>query len=195
MSIFEFAPPVTSADQRVERFRSVYDSSYPDIEAYCRRRLGSDRAADAVSETFLTAWRRFDDVPADRSARLWLFGVARRVVANQLRTTSRQDKLHLRLVEQPTTQQPGADVMADSMLEQSPFVQALAMLSPDDAEVLRLVAWEELSHADAGVVLDCSANAVGVRMHRARQRLADALAQIPNQIDQTSHLTNEQNHD
>jgi RNA polymerase sigma-70 factor (ECF subfamily) len=37
------------------------------------------------------------------------------------------------------------------------------------------VLWEELSHAEAAEVLGCSVNAVGVRLHRAKARLRDAL--------------------
>ncbi|WP_432950312.1 RNA polymerase sigma factor [Kribbella sp. CA-253562] len=42
------------------------------------RRVGSpDDAADVFAETMLVAWRRIDEVPADETARLWLYGVAR----------------------------------------------------------------------------------------------------------------------
>lgn len=176
----ETEPAVTTADDRVARFGAIYDANYADIDAYCRRRTAQAQAADAVSETFLTAWRRFDDMPTGESARLWLFGVARRVIANQQRSTNRRDRLHLRLVDQPhTTAAP-----ADAHLDAEPVVEALASLSTDDAEVLRLVAWEGLSHAEAGVVLDCTANAIGVRVHRARQRLARAL-ETNEQTDRT----------
>ncbi len=179
MSILEITPTVTTSDQRTERFRSVYDESFADIDAYCRRRLDATSANDAVSEVFLTAWRRFDDMPDGSAARLWLFGVARNVIANQRRSAGRQNQLHLRLVEDHAVTRP-EQAAVDGALNGPPVVEALAMLSPDDAEVLRLVAWEELSHADAGVVLGCSANAVGVRVHRARQRLADALSTLSN---------------
>jgi RNA polymerase sigma-70 factor, ECF subfamily len=37
------------------------------------------------------------------------------------------------------------------------------------------VLWEELSHSEAGRVLDCSANAVAIRVHRAKGRLREVL--------------------
>lgn len=49
---------------------------------------------------------------------------------------------------------------------------ALERLRPVDAEMLRLATWEELSHGEIAVIFRCSVNAVGVRLHRARQRLA-----------------------
>jgi DNA-directed RNA polymerase specialized sigma24 family protein len=45
-------------------------------------------------------------------------------------------------------------------------------LGEQDREVLRLVAWDGLSSAQAGEVLGCSAGAARHRLHRARRRLA-----------------------
>jgi RNA polymerase sigma-70 factor (ECF subfamily) len=49
-------------------------------------------APDVVAETFLVAWRRLDDVPADPLP--WLYGVARRVLAR----LSERDRETLMLV-------------------------------------------------------------------------------------------------
>ncbi|MGP3918590.1 RNA polymerase sigma factor [Nonomuraea sp. 10N515B] len=76
---------------RKQRFEVIYVANYADILAYVRRRIDShDDAADALAETFTTAWRRLDDIPEGREARLWLFGVARRVLANDRRAESRR---------------------------------------------------------------------------------------------------------
>jgi RNA polymerase sigma-70 factor (ECF subfamily) len=52
---------------------------------------------------------------------------------------------------------------------------AFAELSENDREVLRLVAWEGLSLAEAATVLGCSAIAARVRFHRAKSGLAARL--------------------
>jgi RNA polymerase sigma-70 factor (ECF subfamily) len=52
---------------------------------------------------------------------------------------------------------------------------ALARLRPGDAEVLQLAVWEQLSHVQIAVVLECSVNAVGIRLHRARKAFAEEL--------------------
>ena len=162
-------------DEPVERFRALYEAHYGDVLAYCRRRA-PDVAEDAVAETFTVAWRRLDDVPPGHEARLWLYGTARRVLANQHRSGRRADRLHLRLVR---AARPAAEWPADEIdrSDVEPVMAALSTLKPDDQEVLRLVAWEELSHADAAVVLGCSVNAVAIRVHRARERLEEAIRQ------------------
>jgi DNA-directed RNA polymerase specialized sigma24 family protein len=55
----------------------------------------------------------------------------------------------------------------------------MSQLSSKDQELLRLVLWEELSHSEAGEVLGCSANAVAIRLHKARRRLRAQMERQP----------------
>ncbi|MFB4278276.1 MULTISPECIES: RNA polymerase sigma factor [unclassified Nonomuraea] len=158
---------------RKQRFEEIYTAYYPDILAYIRRRAGSpDDAADALAETFTTAWRRLDDVPPGHAARLWLYGVARRVLANGRRAESRRSELVERLGRQlagwaEASEEPGAGF--DGVRE------AFARLSPDDREVLALAGWEGLGSDEIATVLGCSRGAARLRLHRARKRLARQL--------------------
>src|SRR5699024_1870713 len=54
--------------------------------------------------------------------------------------------------------------------------EALQALSVDDRELVTLAAWEGLTAAQIGTVMGLSANAVRVRLHRARGRLRKILA-------------------
>lgn len=82
-----------------EQFRRLFDAHFDDLWRYARRRCASRADADDITaQVFAVAWRRRGEVP-DTAARLWLFGVARYVVANHRRTAERQRQLHLRLVE------------------------------------------------------------------------------------------------
>jgi RNA polymerase sigma factor (sigma-70 family) len=157
---------------RQQRFEVIYAANYADILAYIRRRTEShDDAADALAETFTTAWRRLDDVPDGRAARLWLFGVARRVLANGRRAESRRSELVERLGRQLAVwaEQAEPDGDHDGVRE------VFARLSPDDREVLALAGWEGLGSDEIAAVLDCSRNAARLRLHRARKRLAKQL--------------------
>ncbi len=70
-------PQAADPDERRRRFEAVYAANFGPMLGYVLRRTGSgDDAADVVAETFLTAWRRLDDVPPGDRARLWLYGVA-----------------------------------------------------------------------------------------------------------------------
>jgi RNA polymerase sigma-70 factor (ECF subfamily) len=53
--------------------------------------------------------------------------------------------------------------------------EAMARLRPDEAELLRLWAWEQLGPAEIAAVLDLTPNAVSIRLHRAREKLREIL--------------------
>lgn len=157
----------SGADRRL-RFEALAGRVYEPLQRYARRRTDPDTADDVVADALLVAWRRLDDVPPDAEL-AWCYGVARRCLANQRRGRDR----HLRLVDRIAAQ-PGPREPADGPLD-AELGAALATLGDDDRELLRLWAWERLEPRELAVVLDVSANAVSLRLQRARRRLADAL--------------------
>src|SRR5919198_4479587 len=84
--------------ERRRRFEELFGAYSDDIVAYCRWRAapGAD-PRDAVADVFLAAWRRLDDVPEGDAARVWLYATARRVLANQRRSTRRRAALAERI--------------------------------------------------------------------------------------------------
>lgn len=153
-----------------DRFEAVYDAYYPAIHQYAVRRIRSpDDVADVISETFLTAWRRIGDVPEGERALLWLYGVARRVLANQQRGTSRRAVLADRLRDELIADRPATPVDLE-------YVRAAFDQLPErDREVLALACWEGLTSEQIAKVVGCTAIAARTRLHRARKRLAAAL--------------------
>lgn len=171
-----------SDNSREERFRSLYDAAYPRIMAYAARRVRSpDDALDVVSETFVTVWRRLDDVPDDEGAIAWIYGVARRVLANHYRGDDRKQRLSERL---RSTRRIGEALEPDF----TAVHDALAALSTQDRELLQLIAWDELDNAEAAPVLGVSPGTVAVRLHRARTRLAKELVQHGLHSEKTSNV-------
>jgi RNA polymerase sigma-70 factor (ECF subfamily) len=153
-----------------DSFRAVWHAHYADILAFCMRRLGDrQEAADAAADTFLIAWRRSAEVPDN--VRPWLFGVALKVMANRRRGQRRRGALATRLGS--VTAQPFA-APPDELPGEA--LAAFRELSPADQEVLSLVAWEELTPAEAAAVLEIPVARFSVRLHRAKRRLRDNLA-------------------
>jgi RNA polymerase sigma-70 factor (ECF subfamily) len=160
-----------------DRFEALFEAHHRALLAYAARRSPTIAdAEDVVAEVFLVAWRRLDDVPAGDEARLWLYGVARNTVGNQRRGRTRRVRLQTRLEQ--TADRPPAAAPAPPP-ETEPVLDALSRLSPSDQELLRLVAWEELSHAEIAEVMGISVNAVAIRLHRARARFEQALVKGP----------------
>jgi RNA polymerase sigma factor (sigma-70 family) len=169
-----------SRDARVARFESFYEAHYLEISGYVRRRTADHEAGDVVGQIFMVAWRRLDRIPSPPEDRLWLFGVARRCVADSRRSTLRRLRLHTRLAQQPL---PAAPLSEEDDAAHVRIRTAMSNLRPSDREVLQLVLWEELSHYEAATVLGCSVNAVEIRYRRARQRLRGALAEASADVE------------
>ncbi len=123
----------------------------------CAGSASPEDAADIVAETMLVAWRRIDDVPADGTARLWLYGVARRVLANHRRGQVRRDRLAERMRLQLVEVTPDLTSLADS---NAVIRDGLAQLSDDDRELIMLTAWDGLDPREAAVVLGVPARTV-----------------------------------
>ncbi|WP_232828876.1 RNA polymerase sigma factor [Kribbella monticola] len=155
------------------RFRELFESHFRELLGYALRRSGSpDDAADVVAETMLVAWRRVDEVPVDGTARLWLYGVARRVLANHRRGVLRRDRLGERLRLRLREATSDLTELVDS---QTAVRQAMDQLSDTDRELIRLTSWEDLDPKEAAVVLGVPARVVRTRLHRARSRLKKLL--------------------
>lgn len=161
------------SDDRRRRFEEIYSANRAQILGYALRRTADPQdAADVLAETFLTAWRRLDAVPAGGQARLWLYGVARRVLANHHRGERRRSALATDLGSRLRADLPGHDLAGDDL---AGVAAAFRSLPEADRELLSLVGWEGLGHGEIATVLGCSRNAVRIRLHRARRRFARAL--------------------
>lgn len=147
---------------------------YEPLQRYARRRTDADTAEEVVADALLVAWRRLDDVPAD-GALPWCYRVAANCLANRRRSAQRSASLVARIgTLDPPRPVDGPDAPPDPELH-----AALATLPAEDQELLRLWAWERLGPRELAVVLDVTPNAVSLRLHRAKARLAVALGKDP----------------
>jgi RNA polymerase sigma-70 factor, ECF subfamily len=158
---------------RRSRFEEIARELIDPLRRYLVRRTDPDTADDVLSDTLLVCWRRLDDMPDNPLP--WAYGVARNCLANAQRGERRRERLTARLsvvappAEAATPPPHGGD---DELLE------AMAALRPEDAELLRLWAWEQLTPAEVATVLQISTNAASIRLHRAHRKLGDELRKI-----------------
>jgi RNA polymerase sigma factor (sigma-70 family) len=155
---------------RRDRFEAIYRAHHDAVRSYLLRRAEPELAQDALSETFLAAWRRLEELPRDPLP--WLLGTARRSLANQRRGARRLTGLRERIAGSEPREIPDrSEQIADAELVR----RALAELSERDREALMLVAWDGLDPARAAAAAGCSRATFAVRLHRARKRLDRAL--------------------
>ena len=160
-------------NRRAERFAALFRAHYGRVLSYAARRV-DDRAGaeDAAAETFMIAWRRFEELPTDPLP--WLLGTARRVLANQRRAAKRRatgPQVSLDQVAIPAAE----DAIAERMADRSALVSAFSALSERDREALALIAWDGLAVHEAAAVVGCTPARFSVRLHRARRRLLKEL--------------------
>jgi RNA polymerase sigma factor (sigma-70 family) len=166
-----------------ETFAVLYDRHAAALHRYVARRLGEGAADDIVAETFLAAFRkrsRFDPVAA-RDARPWLYGIASNLIGKHTRSEVRMLRAYARTgadpVLTPSAVTPDDGVLArvDSSAAARELARALATLSAGDREVLLLIAWADLSYAEAATALAIPVGTVRSRLNRARGKLRATL--------------------
>ena len=163
--------------ERQAQFERLYREYADRVHAYALRRTTPSAADDVVAEVFLVVWRRLHRVPDEPLP--WLLGVARRVLANRRRTESRAAALQERLADgHPPSEPAVVSSEVDDRVQ-----RALAGLSERDRELVLLIAWEGLRVSEAARALGVRAGTLAVRLHRARQRLARALAEEDVEIE------------
>lgn len=152
------------------RLEDLWHAHHGAVLAYARRRIDAEAAADVAAETFAVAWRRIGDAPDEPLP--WLYGIARRVLANRRRGDGRRAALIDRIRREPAAAAPDpADLVGDDLALRGAF----AALSARDRELLVLTAWEGLAPAQIAVVLGIPTALVSSRLHRARRRLRAGL--------------------
>jgi RNA polymerase sigma-70 factor (ECF subfamily) len=151
-------------DSRRDRFEEVAPGLIEPVRRYLARRTDPETAEDVLTETLLVCWRRTAELPDEPLP--WVYAVARNCLRNAERAARRQERVAARIMAQPAESRPPEDPALH---------EALARLRPEEAELLHLWAWEQLTPAEIAVVLGISANAASTRLTRAKKKLSDRL--------------------
>lgn len=165
-----------TARDREARFEALAHVVVEPLHRYLVRRAEAGVADDILSETLLVFWRRIDEVPGLKAGAMidpddvlpWCYGVARGCLANARRADRRRLRLVERLIQ---TREPLPTGTADH----SALYAALDKLAVLDREVVLLWAWEELTPREIAEVTGMTPNAVSIRLHRAKKKLAGLL--------------------
>jgi RNA polymerase sigma-70 factor (ECF subfamily) len=154
-----------------ERIEVALLTLMPRLHSYFNARMrDADDAADALAETLVVIWRRRKDIPDDSTKfDPWVFGVARRVLANARRGRRRHDNLTFEL--RSWTISTSRETTVDIDLR-----RALTSLNERDRELVLLVGRDGFSLAEAAQILRVKPEAARARYSRARRALQAILA-------------------
>jgi RNA polymerase sigma-70 factor (ECF subfamily) len=154
----------------------LYERYAGAVHRYALRRSDRETADEITAQVFMVAWRRRSALPED--ALPWLYGVARRALAEQRRGAARRERLGERLRGAAIDETPGPALLDEELSG------ALRRLSQGDREALLLRYWEELEPAQIAQVMGCSRATMAVRLHRARLRLRRELEAVGDQPEE-----------
>ncbi len=165
-------PIEMKADPKRAAFEAVAAEVHEPLQRYLRRRCRPDDVDDVFNDVLLVVWRRIDDLP-DGNPLPWCYGIARRCVANRRRGDGRRLRL-VQHVASAASMQTAASADTGAIWTSEADVElheAIDHLSELDRELIRLWAWERLEPREIAMVLDSTANAISVRLNRARRQL------------------------
>ena len=159
-------------DEARERFEALAAEVVEPVRRFLARRTDPDTADDVLAETLLVCWRRLDQVPDH--ALPWVYGVARNCLAN----VQRGDRRQVRLAARITVVDPPQETVREPDPPDPRVAAVLAAMRPEEADLLRLWAWEQLGPGEIAEVLGITPNAVSIRLHRARGKFVEELRKI-----------------
>lgn len=153
-------------------FRTLYESVYPDLLRFVRRRARTDQVEDVIADACLVVWRRLDELPGSHEdARAWTFGIARNVLLSRQRGERRDHAVAVRLADPSRASIGGTDPAADGVVSRVDLARAWNRLSDVHQEALSLAVFEQLSAPQAAAVIGISPVAFRLRLSRARRAL------------------------
>ncbi|MDL4813590.1 RNA polymerase sigma factor [Actinomadura opuntiae] len=162
-----------------ERFTDVHDRYFRDVYRYVAGRLDGQVAEDIAAETFCVAFGKRDRFDPERgSLRAWLLGIATNLVGQHRRKEARR----YRALARAKGDAPAAGSHEDRVVTEvaarrmrPQLARALAALSPEERDVVLLVALGDLSYDEVAEALGIPPGTVGSRLSRARRKLHDAI--------------------
>lgn len=173
--------PLISTDPEV--LDAFYREHIEQIQRFVARRIGNrERAADLTADIFLAA---ISSAPRYRARmgtpKAWLYGIARNVLANDIRYRERRRAAEDQLRGSALLDEDDAarlEARIDATENARELYTAMASLPDGERAILELVALDELSLAEAAAAMEIRAVTARVRLHRARRKLRAELRQL-----------------
>jgi RNA polymerase sigma-70 factor (ECF subfamily) len=160
-------------DADSEAFAALFHAHYAAVCRYIAARAEPDVVADIAGETFLVAWRRRSELPAE--PRAWVLGTAGKCLANHRRSAMRRQRVQERVAALPAPLSPSVEDALTQAQQGRALLVALTSLGDHDRELLLLHHWDGLAAREIADVLGCSRVVARARLHRAGRRLQEAL--------------------
>ena len=158
--------------------KGLYDEHAAALWRYARRLTGDPaRAQDVVQETLLRAWQHSEVAnDTERSARSWLFTVARNMIIDESR--SLRFRREVSALESSGAPERACPDEVNAALDRMLIGEALARLTPDHRAVVQRSYFQGWTTAQIAADLGIADGTVKSRMHHAKRALRLLLSEI-----------------
>jgi RNA polymerase sigma factor (sigma-70 family) len=176
-----------------DAFEAFYRRHVESVQRFVARRVHDPYlAADLTADVFLTAIDSAHSYRPSQGAPIaWLFGVARNVVAAELRRSARERSAASRVPASAELVEPDdlarLNERVDAEAEARRLYLAMDRLPAGERAVLELVALDGLAVREVARALGIRPTAARVRLHRARKQMQSELG--PGVVDQRPRLS------
>ncbi len=191
-----------SDQSRSAEFDRVISENYQRVYGVIYRLLDDHQEAeDLTQDTFVNAYRAWEDFRGESQVYTWLYRIAVNLTKNRLERSGRRRQFHSYSLDQPVESDEGEqrerqiqdwsqapeELIANAEVGQL-IAKYVTQLRHDYKEVIILRDYEGLSYEEIGEVLGCSLQAVKSRLFRARSTLREKLQPYlqPAPTDQSS---------
>ena len=155
-------------------FGELYAAMRGQVYSFAARRLGSERAKDAVSATFETAWEKRHEFPANKDHwRAWLVGIAKNKVLQEAQRVARKHHDNRFITDWDPAGHPEAwsEDAAHLVSEWDGGMRVYVKLTPSERLLFDVAFVRDLRASEAARVLGISPSAFKTRLSRLRSRL------------------------
>jgi RNA polymerase sigma factor (sigma-70 family) len=157
-------------------FGVIFERHYDAVHGYLQRRLDRARADELASQTFLVAFDGRAGFDRGRpGARPWLFGIATNLAHNHRRHEIVELRAVAAMAPENVVAIDGVEARLDAEKLRGRLARGLSELPAEEADVLCLLVWAELSQPEIADALEVPVGTVKSRLSRARGRLRQNL--------------------
>lgn len=162
--------------------QELFGRYFEPVSRFFANKLQGERD-DLIQETFEACVRGRDRLRDDTSFRSYLFSVAFNVLKAYFRRKRNQDRVWAAVDELDTSSihdlAPGPSTIVGAVQQEQLLLEALRRIPMELQVLLEMRYWEEMSSAEIGAVLGIPAATARSRLHRGRELLERAIAQLP----------------
>jgi RNA polymerase sigma-70 factor, ECF subfamily len=159
----------------------VYDAYQHAVWSVVRSITRADHLAqEALQETFVRAWQAAGQYDPERDLGPWLLTIARHATLDLLRRELRPTRGGHETEQDVVVEDPGLDRVWTAWQVR----QAVKRLRDDEALIIRLTFFEDLTQSQIAEQLDVPLGTIKSRSFRAHRHLAHLLAHLREEFEQ-----------